>query len=325
MAGIRDVARLAHVSTSTVSLVLNNNGHVSYKTRKKVETAMQELNYIPNELARNLYHSKTNIVGLILPDIAHPFFGLFAKYVEIELHKEGYKTMLCSTVHEENGEKEYIDMLNRQMMDGIIMGSHSLDIDEYNGIVRPIVSLDRYINETIPIVMSDHEKGGTLAAEELLRCGCRKVLQIMGNRNVNTPAHLHHYAFEKKLLEAGVSVCTEEMPWNRWSFEEFYAFVKKIYTAYPDIDAVYGADLIAVAYLKEAGARGRRIPEDLKIIAYDGTDVTRMGAVTITSVYQDVQQLAKEAVKLLVEKINGIENQNDRRILDVCLKKGETT
>ena len=324
MAGIRDVARLAHVSTSTVSLVLNNNGHVSDKTRKKVETAMQELNYIPNELARNLYHSKTNIVGLILPDIAHPFFGLFAN-VEIELHKEGYKTMLCSTVHEENGEKEYIDMLNRQMMDGIIMGSHSLDIDEYNGIVRPIVSLDRYINETIPIVMSDHEKGGTLAAEELLRCGCRKVLQIMGNRNVNTPAHLHHYAFEKKLLEAGVSVCTEEMPWNRWSFEEFYAFVKKIYTAYPDIDAVYGADLIAVAYLKEAGARGRRIPEDLKIIAYDGTDVTRMGAVTITSVYQDVQQLAKEAVKLLVEKINGIENQNDRRILDVCLKKGETT
>ena len=231
MAGIRDVARLAHVSTSTVSLVLNNNGHVSDKTRKKVETAMQELNYIPNELARNLYHSKTNIVGLILPDIAHPFFGLFAKYVEIELHKEGYKTMLCSTVHEENGEKEYIDMLNRQMMDGIIMGSHSLDI-----------SLDRYINETIPIVMSDHEKGGTLAAEELLRCGCRKVLQIMGNRNVNTPAHLHHYAFEKKLLEAGVSVCTEEMPWNRWSFEEFYAFVKKIYTAYPDIDAVYGAE-----------------------------------------------------------------------------------
>ena len=172
MAGIRDVARLAHVSTSTVSLVLNKSGYVSDKTREKVETAMRELNYIPNELARNLYHSKTNIVGLILPDIAHPFFGSFAKYAEMELYKEGYKTMLCSTVHEENGEKEYIDMLNRQMMDGIIMGTHSLDIEDYNGVVRPIVSLDRYINESIPIVMSDHEKGGTLAAEELLRCGC---------------------------------------------------------------------------------------------------------------------------------------------------------
>lgn len=63
----------------------------------------------------------------------------------------------------------------------------------------------------------------------------------------------------------------------------------------------------------------------MKIIAYDGTDVTRMGAVTITSVYQDVQQLAKEAVKLLIERINGIENPDDRRILDVCLRKGETT
>ncbi len=217
MAGIRDVARLAHVSTSTVSLVLNKSGYVSDKTREKVETAMRELNYIPNELARNLYHSKTNIVGLILPDIAHPFFGSFAKYAEMELYKEGYKTMLCSTVHEENGEKEYIDMLNRQMMDGIIMGTHSLDIEDYNGVVRPIVSLDRYINESIPIVMSDHEKGGTLAAEELLRCGCKKVLQIMGSRNVNTPAHLHHYAFEKKLLEAGVTVCTEES--NRFDTE----------------------------------------------------------------------------------------------------------
>ena len=89
MAGIRDVARLAHVSTSTVSLVLNKSGYVSDKTREKVETAMRELNYIPNELARNLYHSKTNIVGLILPDIAHPFFGSFAKYAEMELYKEG--------------------------------------------------------------------------------------------------------------------------------------------------------------------------------------------------------------------------------------------
>lgn len=325
MAGIRDVAKKAHVSTSTVSLVLNNNGYVSDKTRAKVEEAMKELNYIPNELARNLFHSKTNIVGLILPDVSHPFFGSFAKYAEMELYKNGYKTMLCSTVHEENGEKEYIDMLNRQMMDGIIMGTHSLEVDEYNDVVRPIVSLDRYINESIPIVMSDHEKGGSLAAEELLRCGCRKVLQFMGSRNVNTPAHLHHYAFKKKLLEAGVTVYTEEMPWNRWSFDDFEEFVRKIYPLYPAIDAVYGADLVAVAFLKEAMAHGKSVPKDVKIIAYDGTDVTRMGAVSITSIYQDTHKLAQEAVKLLIDKINGEEIFNGRRILDVSLQRGGTT
>lgn len=75
MAGIRDVAKRAHVSTSTVSLVLNNNGYVSKETRSKVVKAMKELNYVPNELARNLYHSKTNIIGIILPDIAHPFLA----------------------------------------------------------------------------------------------------------------------------------------------------------------------------------------------------------------------------------------------------------
>lgn len=325
MAGIRDVAKKAHVSISTVSLVLNNNGYVSDKTRAKVKKAMKELNYIPNELARNLYHSKTNIVGLILPDISHPFFGSFAKHAEMELYKNGYKTMLCSTVHDENGEKEYIDMLNRQIMDGIIIGTHSLDVDEYSDVVRPIVSLDRYINESIPIVMSNHEKGGNLAAEEILRCGCRKVLQFIGSQKVNTPAHLHHLTFEKRLLEAGVTVYTEEMPWNKWEFDEFEEFVRKKYILYQNIDAVYGADLVAAAFLKVAIEYGKRVPEDIKIVAYDGTDVTKMGPITITSVYQDTQQLAKEAVKLLLSRINGDEFMNGKKIFDVSLKKGKST
>ena len=78
MAGIRDVARKANVSISTASLVLNNNGYVSPETRARVMQAMEELRYVPNELARNLYHNRTNIVGIILPDISHPFFGAFA-------------------------------------------------------------------------------------------------------------------------------------------------------------------------------------------------------------------------------------------------------
>ena len=141
MAGIRDVAKRANVSISTVSLVLNNNGYVSAETRANVLKAMKELKYVPNELARNLYHNRTNIVGIILPDILHPFFGTFAKYAEMELHKKGFKTMLCSTVRKDNGEKEYIDMLKRQMMDGIIMGTHTLDIQEYEELDKPIVSL----------------------------------------------------------------------------------------------------------------------------------------------------------------------------------------
>lgn len=325
MAGIRDVAKYAHVSTSTVSLVLNNNGYVSEDTRKKVVRAMEELNYVPNELARNLYHSKTNIIGIILPDISHPFFGTFAKYAERKLYKHGYKVMLCSTTQKENGEKEYINMLNRQMMDGIIVGTHTLDVEEYNGTSKPIISLDRYINEDIPIVMSDHERGGRLAAEELIKNGCKRVLQLKGNRVVNTPAHMHYYYFEKVLREHEVVVYEEEMPWNKWDFQMFENFARESFFKYPKIDAVYGADLTVVAFLKVAQENGIKIPEDLKLIGYDGTDVTKMNAITITTVTQDIQKLADKAVALLLDKIQGNPIEEKRIIIDVTLKKGKTT
>lgn len=325
MAGIRDVAKRANVSTSTVSLVLNNSGYVSEDTRRKVMEAVRELNYIPNELARNLFHSKTNMIGVILPDIYHPFFGSFAKCVETELYAYGYKMMLCGTAQKKNGEKEYIDMLNRQMMDGIIMGTHSLDVEEYKGVARPIISLDRYINEEIPIVMSDHEMGGRLAARELLEGGCKKVLQLMGSRDVNTPAHQHHLSFEKVMRAEGAVVYTEEMPWNRWDFKTFEDFVRSIIDKYPDIDAAYGADLSMVAFMKVAQEREIRVPEEIQIVSYDGTDVVQMNRITITAVRQDIQRLAREAVGLLVKKIKGQPIMQNRVVIDVTLVKGMST
>lgn len=325
MAGIRDVAKRASVSTSTVSLVLNNSGYVSQETRKKVMQAMEELQYVPNELARNLYHNRTNIVGIILPDIAHPFFGSFAKYAEIELYKKGYKTMLCSTFREENGEKEYIDMLKRQMMDGIIMGAHSLSTEVYRGVEKPIVSLDRYINEEIPIVMSDHTKGGFLAAKELIDGGCKIIVQAMGDRVVDTPSHERHIVFERTLKEHGISVFSYQAQWNKWDFEMFEKMAQDMLQLYPKVDGIFGADLIAVTALREAMRQGIKVPERLKIVAYDGTSVTKMGTLDMTVVRQNVEKLAQTAVALLIDKINGKELKEKRYVLDLELVKGETT
>lgn len=325
MAGIRDVAKKANVSISTVSLVLNNNGYVSKETREKVMQAMEELHYVPNELARNLYRNKTNIVGLILPDIEHPFFGAFAKYAEMELYNRGYKTMLCSTFREENGEKEYIDMLKRQMMDGIIMGAHSLETQAYQGVEKPIVGLDRYINEEIPIVMSDHAKGGYMAAMELINGGCREVLQLIGDRIVNTPSHERHIIFEKVMKEHGISVSSYQMQWNKWDFEVFEKMAREIFDTYPHVDGIFGADLIAIAALREAMRRKIQVPGQLKIVAYDGTSVTRMGAMNITSVKQDIEKLAQTAVEVLMDRIDGKKLREKQYILDLELVRGETT
>ena len=148
---------------TTVSRVLNNSGYVSEETRQKIEDAMKELNYTPNELARQLFHKKTGIVAVLVPTVGHPFFSDFVDKIEEELYKKGYKTMVCNTIKEGNAELDYLDMLNRHIVDGVISGVHTLEEEEYRKIKKPIVALDRYLGEEIPVVTSNHTKGGQLA------------------------------------------------------------------------------------------------------------------------------------------------------------------
>lgn len=126
---------------------------------------MEKLNYIPSEMARNLSLQRTNIIGVIVPSISHPFFSELAEALETELYSLGYKMMLCCTKYKENSERKFIEMLKRQTMDGIIMGAHSLDVSIYEGLKEPVIAFDRYLNDNIPIVHCDHCTGGRLAAE----------------------------------------------------------------------------------------------------------------------------------------------------------------
>ena len=206
MTSIKDVAQRAGVGVATVSRVLNETGYVSAETRKKVQDAMEELNYIPNELARNLLHKKSGIVAIIIPKISHPFFAEFVLYAEEELLKNGYKTMICSTYSEQNYEKEYLNMLNRHIVDGIIAGGHTLALEDYASVSRPVVALDRFLGEHIPTVASDHRIGGRLAAEKMIECGCKCVVQVQGALVVDSPSHERHYEFERVMKKHGRQV-----------------------------------------------------------------------------------------------------------------------
>ena len=100
-----------------------------------------------------------------MPDLDHPFFSSLVKYIEMELYEQGYKTMICNTVGISRREQEYLDMLERNMVDGIITGSHGLEVEEYRKQAKPIVSIDRDMGPQIPLIGCDHAKGGELAAE----------------------------------------------------------------------------------------------------------------------------------------------------------------
>lgn len=323
MARIKDVAKEAGVAPSTVSLVLNKKGYVSEETRLKVEAAVEKLNYIPSEMARNLSLQRTNIIGVIVPSISHPFFSELAEALETELYSLGYKMMLCCTKYKENSERKFIEMLKRQTMDGIIMGAHSLDVSIYEGLKEPVVAFDRYLNDNIPIVHCDHCAGGRLAAEAFLQHDCHHVIGIEGYQGVHTPANDSHKVFHETMWQHGVITDILEMPWNAFTYEEFLVTAEKLFTEYQDIDGIFGSDMAIASCMRVATQRGYHIPQDIKMVAYDGTGMTQTGIQPITAVRQPIEKLAAIAAQKVVSKVKGTKD-NLPWVLKPRLLKGET-
>ena len=325
MTNIKDVANESGVSVTTVSRVMNNRGYISEKTRKKVYDAMEKLNYHPNELAQNLFRKKTNLIGLILPDISINFYGEETKYIEEYLYKNGYKLMLCNAYASKEREKEYINMLQRNQVDGIIIGSHTLEIEEYLKINSPIIALDRFLVNEIPIVAADHNQGGILVAEHLIKAGCSNVVQFVGSKNLKSYANKRHEVFEKIMKENNINVITIEMEVNTFSINENQHYINYMFNNYKNIDGVFATDNMAIQIIKEAQKRGIRIPEEFKVIGYDGTENSKLFIPKLTTIKQPIKEICMDAVDKLIKLINGEEIKNKESFHSVELIEGETT
>ena len=347
MVGMRDVARKAGVSVSTVSLVVNQTGYVSATMRAKVEAAMHALNYVPNELARNLYHDRTNVVGVIVPTIRHPFFATLTAGLQRRLFDAGFRTIVCSTADMGGGEEQYVDMLRRHMMDGLVMGGHTAHpADYWTSIRRPVVAFDRYLGASIPSIGSDHEQGGELAATMFALSGVRHVVEIGGPRSQYNdlltaqmaaahaspasaseaaamsgrgvrdiigdrstfPPIRYHLAFEQTLDVAGIRWDYLEVP-EVSDFAGYEAAAREAFNRFPEADAIVAPDMAAAFCVQEALRRGIRIPDQMQIMAYDGTYVTDLAGMRITSILQDFDALTDVVSRRMIDAIAGAEAQ----------------
>ena len=326
MSSIQEVAKKAGVGVGTVSRVINDSGYVSEKTRKKVEEVIEELNYKPNELARNLFRNRTNIVAVITPAIGNPYYATLYSEVENRLRKYGYKTMLCNTIGEATNEEAYLEMLERNMVDGIITGTHTLDYSSYKKIKGPIVGFDTpKLNDDILIVTVDHEKGGILAAKALIESGCKEVLQFTDATTKNYPFIKRHKAFAKEIKKAGL-ICREYKP-KMDNFEEKFIQenIEEAFSMYPNVDGVFATDTHALLYMKKALSMGMRVPQDLKVVAYDGTFILNTAYPSPSAIVQPIDKLAKVAVDSLHAIINGEKVDRKTKVLDIEFRQGMTT
>lgn len=327
MTTIQDVARHAGVGAATVSRVLSGKGYVKQETKERVMQSIEALNYTPNEMARNLFHGKSGIIAVIIPELAHPFFSEMVNAIEVSLCEAGYQTMVCNTFYEENYELRYLDMLRRQRVDGIIFGAHtSLDSDQYRTLQRPVIGLDRKLAEDIPYVAADHEEGGRLAAEELIRGGCRSVVQFGEvEDNVITPSSQRHVVFRRVVEARGIRCSSYPKQPHYSAYDTYQEAAVRMFEEHPDVDGVFGTDLYAAACLQYALAHGKKVPEDLKIVAYDGTHLTRFLYPEMTTICQPIREIAAEAVGMIMNMIRENEIRQDRIILPISLRRGKTT
>jgi LacI family sucrose operon transcriptional repressor len=321
---IDDVAREAGVSPTTVSRVLNNRGYISEETKEKVHKAMKELSYVPNDVARTLFNKRSNLLGLILPTTSNPFFGELTFHIENICSSLGYKVLICNSLNRIDKEEKYLEMLMRNQVDGIIVGTHNRGILDYHKQNLAVVAIDRYLSETIPVVSSDNYEGGKMATELLISEGCKQIILIDGIE-LETPSRLRREAYIDTLVKHGRSPVIYEIPavFDRKIQQEV---IVKIFDECPEVDGIFATnDLFATSFITIAKKHGKDVPNQIKVVGYDGTETVQTVFPELTTIRQPIDLIAQTAINILIKEIEGefsdvsLENR-----LPVKLLKGTT-
>lgn len=325
-AKLSDVAKEAGCSVTTVSRVINNHGYLSQKTKDKVFAAMRKLNYQPNSLARSLQGKKIKLIGLIFPSIINPFFAELVQDIEEQLFKKGYKVILCNAGQDKEKEHEYLRMLQANQVDGIIAGAHNLGIEEYNQLGLPIVSFDRKLSDNVPIVSSDNYQGIQLAVRDLLQAGCKNIY-FLGNKKVKgNPTDKRLLAYQDMAKELGFESHICSVAFSDSNLLKNMTIHRMLSKKHPD-GIVCTDDLTAILVLQDAKKLGIKVPEELKVIGYDGTQQIQTYYSNLSTIAQPISDMATLLVNLLVDRIDHPTKELEQKhyVLPVKLIKSETT
>ncbi|WEV45708.1 LacI family DNA-binding transcriptional regulator [Streptococcaceae bacterium ESL0687] len=321
--GIREVAKEAQVSPTTVSRVLNNRGYISEETKTKVLEAMEKLQYYPNELARALFKNETYTVGLIFPTITNPFHAELIQSIELELSNQGYKVLLCNSLNNPEKEKAYLSMLRKNQVDGIIVGTHNNNIDDYNIPGLPIVAIDRSLGKGTITVSCDNYRGGEIATTLLIEEGCKHILCIRGNSKIKLPANSRTLAYKNIMAANKLEEHILEVPFTD-SIESKNQIIGDYLANHQEIDGIFaGDDLLASLALKNLEDLSRSVPDEVKLVGFDGAKETMVYNPKLTTIEQPIGLIAEIAVKKLLNMISG-QVETDDLLLPVKLLKNKT-
>ena len=306
---ITDVAKHAKVSKSTVSQYLNKRyEYMSEKTRKKIEEAIEELNYQPNIIARSLKQKSTFTVGVVVANILHTFSTQIIRAIENYFYKHGFQIIVCNADDQPEKEKNYIEMLRAKQVDGIIIFPTGDNLDLYKRMKSdqfPVVFMDRAIEElNIATVMLDNHFASKLAVDRFVEKGYENIAIITTSIFRNISPRLERIQGYKEALELhGIPVNLDYI--KTANAEEISDKLSELFELKKPPQAILaGNDIVLNEVLRYMKKHNMNIPDDVAVIGIDEVSYADFYTPTITTVNQPAIEMANQAAQLLLNQIN---------------------
>ncbi len=324
-ATLKDVARLAGVSTVTVSNVLNHRHNVSVLTRQRVNEAVQKTGYRVNLVARGLAGGRTNTLGILVPDLTTQYIGEIVRGVNDEIRRAGME-VLISTASDDVKERSQIDLL-QEISDGLILIlPHNTDYDvslfEKNNI--PMVMIDhRGSSIPLPAVDVDNYYGGRRATEYLISLNHTRIAFIQGRYEASS---LRFKGYKEALLNAQLSFDESLVANGEFSQPGGFAAANQLLSSDNPPTAIFAAnDLSAFGVMEAIKEKGLRIPHDVSVIGFDDIPMASQVFPPLTTIRQPLLEMGVAAARMLLAKLRGIEPPSNRITLATQLVERAST
>ncbi len=305
MAGLKDVARTAGVSVTTVSRYLNGTLDLPDRTRQTIEAAIRALNYVPNPHARRLSLGRSDTIGLVVPDISTPFFATLVAAVEAEADRRGLALALHATLNRAGREQSYLHAIHRNHVDGVIFITNHPDdgtlADAINRSGRVVIVDEDVPGTEVPKLFCDNEQGGYLAGRHMAEAGHREVLFVGGPDSMISG--MRRYAGLRRAL---LEVWTDGTRIARYAGEYSVAFGREAGRRYLAegrlATAIFStSDELTIGLLEVLNEARVSVPQDVSVVGFDDVGPLHLFAPGITAIRQPVRDLGARALSLLLD------------------------
>ncbi|MBH0228729.1 LacI family DNA-binding transcriptional regulator [Halobacillus yeomjeoni] len=307
MATIEDVAKLAGLSRTTVSRVINDQPYVTDEKRQRIMQAMNDLGYVPNSSARRLRSQRTDTIAVILPRITNPFFGHLIESMEEKASEWGYQIIVCQTHDSKKKELDYLQLLRTKQVDGVIMTSKVNDWETIEPYLEsgPVILCNEYMESaSVPMVHMNHRKAAYEATLHLIEEDCSNIAYVCGGAE----SHLTRERWRgfKDALSMTASSSKEQVIID-WGIDvkdgqEIFHYLKE---NHPEVDGVFtGSDEVAAGIIYEAGQSEWRIPEDLAVVGFDNQMISMLMVPPVTTIEQPVKEMAAKTIEIMVQELH---------------------